>query len=202
MKRGLFLRGLLKSGKYVPVGEDQLPMIEQTNEIVDKFNSLYGREVLVRCEPLLSEVTRLPGTDGQGKMGKSTGNAIYLKDTEKVLHEKIRMMYTDPLHLKACDPGHVDGNPVFAYLDAFDPDKKGLEELKEHYKNGGLGDVKVKDRLFNTLNQALSPLRIKRQEFEKDPGEVLNMLKNGSGRAREITAKTLCEVREALLLDY
>jgi len=188
--------------KYVPVGEDQLPMIEQTNEIVDKFNSLYGREVLVRCAPLLSEVTRLPGTDGQGKMGKSTNNAIFLKDDEKIIHEKIKMMYTDPQHIKVSDPGRIEGNTVFAFLDAFDTDKVGLEELKEHYKRGGLGDVKVKGRLFNCLNSELSPIRARRMEYGKDPGEVMNMLKKGSLRAREAAAQTLAEVRAALLLNY
>ena len=188
--------------RYVPVGQDQLPMIEQTNEIVDKFNSLYGGEALLRCEPLLSAVTRLPGTDGQGKMGKSTDNAVFLKDDEDTLRRKIRQMYTDPLHLKASDPGHVDGNPVFAYLDAFDPDKAGLEELKEHYKKGGLGDVKVKERLFEALNRELASIRARRREFEKDPAEVLNMLKKGSLKAREITSVTLGAVRAALLLDY
>jgi len=188
--------------KYVPVGEDQLPMIEQTNEIVDKFNSLYGVEILARCEPLLSEVTRLPGTDGQGKMGKSTDNAIFLKETEKSLCEKVRMMYTDPLHIKASDPGHLEGNTVFDYLDAFDLDKSGLEEVKAYYRKGGLGDSKVKERLFSILNQELSPIRIKRQEFEKDLGEVTAMLKKGIETAREVAAKTLCEVRKALLLDY
>ncbi len=188
--------------KYVPVGEDQLPMIEQTNEIVDKFNSLYGREVLVRCAPLLSEVTRLPGTDGQGKMGKSTNNAIFLKDDEKIIHEKIKMMYTDPQHIKVSDPGRIEGNTVFAFLDAFDTDKVGLEELKERYKRGGLGDVKVKGRLFNCLNSELSPIRARRMEYSKDPGEVMNMLKKGSLRAREAAAQTLAEVRAALLLNY
>ncbi|OGS09055.1 MAG: tryptophan--tRNA ligase [Elusimicrobia bacterium RIFOXYA12_FULL_51_18] len=188
--------------KYVPVGEDQLPMIEQTNEIVDKFNSLYGGEILLRCEPLLSDVTRLPGTDGQGKMGKSTDNAIFLKETQKSLREKVRMMYTDPLHIKASDPGHLEGNTVFDYLDAFDLDKIGLEEIKAHYRKGGLGDSKVKERLFSILDQELLPIRIKRQEFEKDLGEVTAMLKKGSEAAREVAGQTLSEVRKALLLDY
>ena len=186
--------------RYVPVGADQLPMLEQTNEIVDKFNSLYGREVLQRCEPLLSEVTRLPGTDGLGKMGKSTNNAVFLKDPEKTLRDKIKLMYTDPLHLKVSDPGHVEGNTVFAYLDAFDPDKGTIAELKRNYEKGGLGDVKLKDRLFEALNRELAPIRARRQEFEKDPTEILSMLRKGSLLAREAASKTLTEVREALLL--
>lgn len=188
--------------KYVPVGADQLPMLEQTNEIVDKFNSLYQREVLTRCEPLLSQVVRLPGIDGQGKMGKSTNNAIYLKDDEKALAAKIRMMYTDPLHIQVSDPGHVKGNTVFTYLDAFDPDKEGLSELKKHYKRGGLGDVKVKDRLLGLLNSELAPIRQKRAEFAKDPAEVMNMLKRGSEKARETAAGVLADVRSALLMSY
>ena len=188
--------------KYVPVGADQLPMLEQTNEIVDKFNSLYQREVLTRCEPLLSEVVRLPGIDGQGKMGKSTNNAIYLKDDEKTLAAKVRMMYTDPLHIQVSDPGNIQGNTVFDYLDAFDPDKAGLAELKAHYKRGGLGDVKVKDRLLSLLNSELTPIRKKRTEFEKDPAEVINMLRRGSEKARETAASVLADVRSALLMSY
>ncbi len=188
--------------KYVPVGADQLPMLEQTNEIVDKFNSLYQREVLTRCEPLLSEVVRLPGIDGQGKMGKSTNNAIYLKDDEKTLAAKVRMMYTDPLHIQVSDPGNIKGNTVFDYLDAFDPDKADLAELKAHYKRGGLGDVKVKDRLLGLLNSELTPIRKKRTEFEKDPAEVMNMLRRGSEKARETAASVLTDVRSALLMSY
>ncbi|MBI5883775.1 MAG: tryptophan--tRNA ligase [Elusimicrobia bacterium] len=188
--------------KYVPVGADQLPMIEQTNEIVDKFNSLYRREVLVRCAPLLSDVARLPGIDGQGKMGKSTGNAIFLKDDAETLSKKVRMMYTDPLHLRVSDPGHIKGNTVFSLLDAFDPDKAGLAELKKQYKRGGLGDVPVKDRLLRFLEAELSPIRRKRAEFGKDPGEVMNMLKKGSRKAREVAARVLADVRSALLLSY
>lgn len=188
--------------KYVPVGADQLPMLEQTNEIVDKFNSLYQREVLTRCEPLLSEVVRLPGIDGQGKMGKSTNNAIYLKDDEKTLAAKVRMMYTDPLHIQVSDPGNIKGNTVFDYLDAFDPDKAGLAELKAHYKRGGLGDVKVKDRLLGLLNSELAPIRKKRTEFEKDPAEVMNMLRRGSEKARVTAASVLADVRSALLMSY
>lgn len=188
--------------KYVPVGADQLPMLEQTNEIVDKFNSLYQREVLTRCEPLLSEVVRLPGIDGQEKMGKSTNNAIYLKDDEKTLAAKVRMMYTDPLHIQVSDPGNIKGNTVFDYLDAFDPDKAGLAELKAHYKRGGLGDVKVKDRLLGLLNSELAPIRKKRTEFEKDPAEVMNMLRRGSEKARVTAASVLADVRSALLMSY
>ena len=187
---------------FVPVGEDQLPMIEQANELVDKFNSVYSTDALVRCEPLLSAVQRLPGTDGQGKMGKSTNNAIFLKDTVEVLREKVRMMYTDPLHLKVSDPGHIEGNTVFSYLDAFDTDKPGLEELKLAYAHGGVGDVKVKNRLFDALNAELEPIRKHRTEFAKDPAEVFRMLEKGTVAARAVAAQTLAQVRKAMLLDY
>jgi tryptophanyl-tRNA synthetase len=187
---------------FVPVGEDQLPMLEQANEIVDKFNSLYGAEILVRCQPLLSAVQRLPGTDGQGKMGKSTNNAIFLKDPVDAVREKVRQMYTDPRHIKASDPGHIEGNTVFAYLDAFDTDKPGLSELKEAYKRGGVGDVKVKNRLFDALNAEMEPIRKRRAEFEKDPTAIFAMLKKGTDDARAVAAQTLSQVRKVMLLDY
>jgi tryptophanyl-tRNA synthetase len=186
----------------VPVGEDQLPMIEQTNEIVRRFNNIYNTNALVECKELLSNVVRLPGTDGNEKMGKSTHNAIYLSDDESAIKEKIKKMYTDPNHLHVNDPGKVEGNPVFSYLDAFDTDKDGLDELKAHYKRGGLGDVVLKNHLNDIIQAIIKPIRLRREDFAKNKGEVLAMLINGSQRAREIASKTLCEVKKAMYLDY
>ena len=186
----------------VPVGEDQLPMIEQTNELVRRFNSVYGGEVLVECEALVSKVVRLPGTDGKSKMGKSLDNAIYLSDPAEVVAKKVMGMFTDPGHLRVEDPGKVEGNTVFTYLDAFDPDKDGLEELKAHYLRGGLGDVVVKKRLIGVLEDVLGPIRSKRSEFEKNPEEVMKILNEGSERARVVATETLKEVRRAMRLDY
>jgi tryptophanyl-tRNA synthetase len=187
---------------FVPVGVDQLPMIEQTNEIVRKFNNTYSTNVLVPCKELLSEVSKLPGTDGKAKMSKSLGNAIYLKDDEKTVIEKVKNMYTDPGHIHASDPGKVGGNPVFAYLDAFDPDKKAVEEMKEHYKRGGLGDVVVKKRLTDVLLDFLKPIHGRRKEYEKDTAGVLEILKKGSGHANEVVEATMKEVREAMKMNY
>ncbi|MBW7888790.1 MAG: tryptophan--tRNA ligase [Bacteroidetes bacterium] len=186
----------------VPVGEDQLPMIEQTNEIVRRFNYIYGCDVLVECKGMLSQTVRLPGTDGNEKMGKSLDNAIYLSDDEQTVKGKIKKMYTDPNHLHVSDPGKVEGNPVFTYLDAFDPDKETLEELKAHYRRGGLGDVVLKNRLNDIMQEFLKPIRERRAEYEKDKGEVLNLLLSGSKRAREIAAQTLDEVKTAMILKY
>lgn len=185
----------------VPVGEDQLPMIEQTREIVQKFNRVYS-PVLVEPEALISEISRLPGIDGSGKMSKSLGNAIYLKDTSDELREKVRGMYTDPDHLKIEDPGKVEGNPVFAYLDAFDTDTSTVADLKARYQKGGLGDVEVKNRLFDVLDNFLTPIRKRRSEFESDPQEVMNILKSGTEKAREVASQTLTEVRKVMKLDY
>lgn len=186
----------------VPVGEDQLPMIEQTNEIVRAFNRIYDTAALVECQPLLSQVSRLPGTDGKGKMSKSLGNVISLGDSESEIKKKVKMMYTDPNHLRVEDPGTVEGNPVFAYLDAFDPDKNTLEEMKAHYRRGGLGDGTVKKRLLEVLLAELNPIRERRETFAKDPAEVLRVLKDGTDAAREVAAKTLGEVRRAMKIDY
>ncbi len=197
----------------VPVGEDQLPMIEQTREIVRKFNSIYA-DVLVEPDVLLPEnkaCMRLPGTDGKAKMSKSLGNCIYLSDTEKDVKKKIMSMYTDPLHLLVSDPGHLEGNTVFTYLDAFSrpehferylPDYANLDELKAHYTRGGLGDVKVKKFLNNVLQEELDPIRRRRKEFEKDIPEVYNILKKGSEAAREVAAQTLSEVKSAMRINY
>lgn len=187
----------------VPVGADQLPMIEQTNEIVRKFNDTYKTPVLVKAEALVPKTgSRLPGTDGGGKMGKSLGNAIYLSDPSDVVAKKVKRMYTDPNHLRVEDPGQVEGNPVFAYLDAFDPDTETLEEMKAHYTRGGLGDSVVKKRLLEVLEAFLTPLRERRAEAAKDPEMVMQILLQGTERANEVAAQTLKEVRAAMRLDY
>lgn len=186
----------------VPVGEDQLPMIEQTNEIVRVFNRIYSRSVLVEPKALLSSVSRLPGTDGNGKMSKSLGNVISLRDSADEVRQKVKAMYTDPKHLRVDDPGTVEGNPVFAYLDAFDSDKDGLQKMKDHYRRGGLGDVIVKRRLLEVLLAELDPIRTRREEFSLDPAQVMRILKEGTEAAREVAAQTLTEVRKAMHIDY
>jgi len=197
----------------VPVGEDQLPMIEQTREIVRRFNSIYD-EVLIEPEALLAQNAasmRLPGTDGKAKMSKSLGNCIYLADEEKAVREKIMGMYTDPEHLKVSDPGHIEGNTVFAYLDAFCqqehfaaflPEYENLDALKAHYRRGGLGDVKIKKFLNCVLQEELTPIRMRRTEYEKDLGYVYEMLRHGSDLARETAAQTLSQVKRAMRIDY
>lgn len=197
----------------VPVGEDQLPMIEQTREIVRKFNSIYG-DTLIEPEVLLPEnqaCCRLPGTDGKQKMSKSLGNCIYLSDTEKDVKTKVMSMYTDPTHIKVSDPGHVEGNCVFTYLDAFSndghfaeylPEYANLDELKAHYTRGGLGDVKIKKFLNNVLQEELAPIRARRAEFEKDIPMVYEILKKGSEAAREKAAQTMEEVKRAMQINY
>ena len=197
----------------VPVGEDQLPMIEQTREIVHKFNTVYA-PVLVEPKALIPEneiCRRLPGTDGQAKMSKSLGNCIYLSDTADEVRTKIMGMYTDPLHLQVSDPGHLEGNCVFTYLDAFCedahferylPDYANLNELKAHYQRGGLGDVKVKKFLNNVMQETLEPIRKRRKELEKDIPAVYEILKKGSENAREVAAQTLSEVKSSMKINY
>lgn len=197
----------------VPVGEDQEPMIEQTREIVRKFNSVYG-ETLVEPEILLPDnkaCLRLPGTDGKAKMSKSLGNCIYLADTEEEVKKKVMSMYTDPDHIRVEDPGKLEGNTVFTYLDAFSkpeyfaeylPDYANLDELKEHYKRGGLGDVKVKKFLNNVMQEELAPIRKKRKELEKDIPYVYEVLKKGSQVAESVAAETLDDVRKAMKINY
>lgn len=197
----------------VPVGEDQLPMIEQTREIVRKFNSIYD-EVLVEPDVLLPEneaCCRLPGTDGGQKMSKSLGNCIYLADTEADVKKKIMSMYTDPTHIQISDPGHVEGNTVFTYLDAFSkpehfeeylPEYANLQELKDHYTRGGLGDVKIKKFLNNIMQEELSPIRARRAEYEKDIPAVYEILRKGSETAREAAAQTMAEVKRAMRINY
>ena len=197
----------------VPVGEDQEPMLEQCREIVRRFNATYG-DVLVEPQIMLPDnkaCLRLPGTDGNAKMSKSLGNCIYLSDPAKEVEKKIKSAYTDPEHLRVEDPGHVEGNVVFTYLDAFAsdedfaefwPEYKNLNELKDHYRRGGLGDMKCKKFLTKVLNKQLEPIRVRRHEFEQDIPEVYNILKKGSEAAREVAAQTLHEVREAMKINY
>ena len=198
----------------VPVGEDQLPMIEQTKEIVRRFNQLYQREVLLEPEILLpknSSQRRLPGIDGKAKMSKSLGNGIYLSDDENTVKTKIMSMYTDPSHINIADPGHVEGNTVFTYLDAFSkqedfaeflPEYQNLEEMKEHYKRGGLGDVKCKKFLLTVMENMLSPIREERKLWENRISDVYDILYQGTEKAKETTNATLEEVRDAMRINY
>ena len=197
----------------VPAGEDQMPMVEQTKEIVHKFNSVYG-ETLVVPKILLPEneaCLRLPGIDGKAKMSKSLGNCIYLSEEEAEVRKKVMSMYTDPDHIRIEDPGKLEGNTVFTYLDAFCnddhfaeylPEYANLDELKAHYQRGGLGDVKVKKFLNNVLQEELSPIRARRKEYEKDIEGVYEILKKGSEEAQKIAAQTVKEVKSAMKIDY
>lgn len=188
--------------ELVPVGEDQLPMIEQTNEIVRSFNRIYKHSVFPEVEPLLPAFARLSGTDGKAKMSKSLNNAIFLSDDADTVVQKVRGMYTDPLHIKVSDPGRVEGNPVFEYLDAFDPDKAEVARLKEHYKAGGLGDMVLKKRLTEVLQAFLEPIRKRRTRLEQDKKNVMNILKLGTLHTQEAAQQTLHEVRRVMHLDY
>lgn len=188
----------------VPVGEDQAPMLEQTREIVRKMNELYG-EVLVEPSIYLSSnetCRRLPGIDGKAKMSKTLGNCIYLSDDADTVAAKVRDMYTDPLHIKVSDPGHVEGNVVFTYLDAFCDDKKTVAEMKEHYQRGGLGDVKVKKFLLEVLEETLAPIRQRRAEYEKKPDEVMKILERGTENARAKASEVLRRVKHGMHIDY
>ena len=197
----------------VPAGEDQKPMLEQATEIVRRFNYIYG-DTLVEPSILLPQnqvCCRLPGTDGKAKMSKSLGNCIYLAETAQEVKKKVMSMYTDPLHVHVEDPGHLEGNAVFTYLDAFCqpqhfdafwPDYANLDEVKEHYQRGGLGDMKVKKFLNNILQAELEPVRQRRAEFEKDIPAVYEMLRKGCEEAREVAAKTLDDVRRAMKINY
>lgn len=186
----------------VPVGEDQLPMIEQTNEVVRSFNRIYKKDVLVEAKALVPKVARLAGLDGQAKMSKSLGNCIYLGDSADDLAKKVKSMYTDPDHIKVSDPGKIEGNTVFEYLDAFDTDTQKVAELKAHYQKGGLGDMVVKNYLLEVLNGLLEPIRERRKQFENDKEGVMKILLNGTKVAHEVTQKTLTEVKEAMFLNY
>lgn len=197
----------------VPAGIDQEPMIEQTNEIVRKFNSIYG-ETLNECKILLPDneiCCRLPGLDGNSKMSKSLGNCIYLSDTEEELRQKVMSMYTDPDHIKIDDPGKIEGNMVFTYLDVFAkdeafikylPEYKNLDELKNHYKRGGVGDVKIKKFLFNVLNDELTPIREKRMELSKNMDYIDKVLIEGTKKAREVAKENMKKFKKAMRIDY
>ncbi|BDC34289.1 tryptophan--tRNA ligase [Candidatus Dependentiae bacterium Noda2021] len=186
----------------VPVGDDQLPMIEQAHEIVRNFNRIYQTNALVEPQALISKTSRLVGTDGKAKMSKSMGNAIYLSDSADAVAKKVMSMYTDPLHVKVSDPGRVEGNAVFTYLDVFDPNKEEVQSLKDHYSKGGLGDVVLKRRLIDILNNFLEPIRIKRSQLAKDPAYVMDVLKSGSEVVRQVAEKTMSDVRHAVKLNY
>jgi len=189
-------------GTLVPVGDDQLPLIEQANEIVRTFNRIYNCSVLKEAEAMISPVSRLTGIDGKAKMSKSLGNALFLSDPADVVVKKVMSMYTDPDHLRASDPGKIEGNVVFTYLDAFDADKDQVQEMKEHYQRGGLGDVVVKKRLIEVLNNLLEPMRNRRADYAKDPAAVMKILFEGTDRTREVAEQTMKEVRAAMCLDY
>ncbi len=188
--------------QIVPVGDDQIPMIEQTVELVRKFNRLYKTEVLVEPEAVISTIARLPGIDGKAKMSKSLGNAIFLGDQPDDIAKKVKGMYTDPNHLKVEDPGKVEGNPVFTYLDAFGTDRAKIDELKAHYQRGGLGDSVVKKYLLEVLLAFLEPIRKRREQYAKEPKEVMRMLKEGTEVAAATADATLQEVRRAMGIDY
>ena len=185
----------------VPVGADQLPMIEQTVELVRRFNRLYGA-ILVEPEALVSRVSRLPGIDGRSKMSKSLGNAIHLSDPPDVVRHKVMRMYTDPRHAKIDEPGEVEGNVVFTYLDAFETDAGALDALKARYRAGGLGDVAVKHHLIEVLERLLAPIRQRRQELARDPDFVMRVLREGTARGRALVRRTVSEVRYAMHLEY
>ena len=197
----------------VPVGEDQLPMLEQCKEIVHKFNSVYG-ETLTEPQIILPSnkaCLRLPGIDGKAKMSKSLGNCIYLAEEPEDIKKKVMSMFTDPNHLRVEDPGKVEGNPVFIYLDAFSkdedfakyfPDYKNLAEMKEHYERGGLGDMKCKKFLNNVMQEFLAPIRARREEYEKDKEQLIEILKKGTQRAIEVSNETVSEIRNAIGINY
>ncbi|MGG5358412.1 MULTISPECIES: tryptophan--tRNA ligase [unclassified Enterococcus] len=187
----------------VPVGEDQKPMLEQTQEIVQSFNHTYG-DVLVEPKGVFPPkgMGRLPGIDGNGKMSKSLNNGIYISDPADVLQKKVMSMYTDPNHIHVADPGQVEGNMVFTYLDVFGTDKEAIEEMKDHYRRGGLGDVKIKRYLIDVLEAEFGPIRARREELAKDPGAVMEMLQKGSQEAQKTAAATLAEVKKAMGISY
>ena len=184
--------------ELVPVGDDQLPMIEQTNEIVHKMNSLTTTPILQHCKALLSDVSRLPGIDGNAKMSKSLGNTLTLSASEEEIHRAVSTMYTDPNHLGVADPGQTEGNVVFTYLDAFHADKAFVAEMKAHYRRGGLGDRQCKNALETCLQELLAPIRERRATYIQDKGMLLTLLRRGSERAHELTQRTLHEVKRGL----
>jgi len=185
----------------VPVGEDQLPMIEQTREIVRRFNRLYGK-VLIEPRAMLGAVARLPGTDGGAKMSKSVGNCIYLGDPTEVVRKRVMSMFTDPKRIHPTDPGTVEGNPVFTYHDVFNPNKEEIEDLKNRYRLGTVGDVEVKQRLFEALETFLTPIRTRRQELAANPKRVYEIIMDGTGKGRALAQATMAEVRHAMKISY
>ncbi|GAA0371605.1 tryptophan--tRNA ligase [Alkalibacterium iburiense] len=189
---------------HVPVGDDQKPMVEQTREVARDFNRIYGEEVLVEPSIMLPPQGqgRLVGIDGKGKMSKSLNNGIYLSDSADDIQKKVMSMYTDPNHIRVEDPGQVEGNVVFTYLDVFDDDKAKVQELKDHYQRGGLGDVKLKRYLNDVLQAKLQPIRERREYYAQDKGAVLAMLKEGSEKAEAVAAQTLSEVKQAMGINY
>jgi tryptophanyl-tRNA synthetase len=185
----------------VPVGEDQLPMIEQTREIVRRFNRLYGK-VLIEPRAMLGAVARLPGTDGGAKMSKSVGNCIYLGDPTEVVRKRVMSMFTDPKRIHPTDPGTVEGNPVFTYHDVFNSNKEEIEDLKNRYRLGTVGDVEVKQRLFEALETFLTPIRTRRQELAANPKRVYEIIMDGTGKGRALAQATMAEVRHAMKISY
>jgi tryptophanyl-tRNA synthetase len=185
----------------VPVGEDQLPMIEQAREIVRRFNGLYGK-VLIEPKAMLGQVARLPGTDGGAKMSKSLNNCIYLSDPPEALRKRVMSMFTDPTRIHPTDPGHVEGNPVFTYHDTFNPDKAEVEELKERYRKGTVGDVEVKQKLLAALDNFLTPIRARRAEYESKPDQVREIIMEGTAKARTVAQETMKDVRAAMKIAY
>jgi len=192
---------LMPRAHVVPVGEDQLPHIELTREVARRFNRQF-KDVFPEPEALVGRVPRLVGTDGQAKMSKSLDNAIYLKDTPAVVNEKVRSMYTDPTRLRASDPGHVEGNPVFLYHDAFNPNRDEVADLKDRYRRGAVGDVEVKQKLAAAINALLDPIRERRARYEANMAMVRDVLAEGTDRARRAARATMALVREALDLGY
>jgi len=185
----------------VPVGEDQLPMIEQSREIVRRFNSLYAK-VLIEPKAMVGQIARLPGTDGGAKMSKSLDNCIYLSDTSEALRKRVMSMFTDPTRIHPTDPGHVEGNPVFTYHDAFNPDKAEVDELKERYRLGKVGDVEVKQKLFVALDRFLEPMRERRAEYQAHPERVREILMDGTRKGRALAQATMDDVRRAMKIAY
>lgn len=184
--------------EYVPVGDDQLPMIEQTNEIVHKMNSLLPAPLLRHCQAILSDIGRLPGIDGGAKMSKSLGNTLQLSASEETIHKAVSAMYTDPHHLNVSDPGQIEGNVVFTWLDAFHPDKTKVAAMKAHYQHGGLGDRTCKNELEACLQELIAPMRERRATYIQDKGMLMQILQQGSERAHEVTQTTLREVKRGL----
>jgi tryptophanyl-tRNA synthetase len=185
----------------VPVGEDQLPMIEQTREIVRRFNRLY-KKILIEPRAMLGQVARLPGTDGGAKMSKSIGNCIFLGDSQAQVRKRVMSMFTDPTRIHATDPGHVEGNPVFTYHDVFNPNKAEVDELKERYIKGTVGDVEVKEKLFKALDAFLEPIRARRAEYASKPERVREIVMEGTRKGRELAQHTMEEVRAAMKIKY